>query len=565
MIRRDIKFIFFLLLFLRVNALSQSESNFVFTGNKTFDTKTLLRNLETRIKKADDDSIISSIKKFYSYYGYYHTGVKIRESGGNQFQIEIDEGKPTFINNIIADGLNEDSTFVKEILSKFDNEIFSAPQFEESVNYLLDYYEELGYPFAAIRIASVYFFDKEDKHLADIYLKIEKGLKAQIDRVEIEGNEKTKDIVILRNAGITTGDIYSREKINKIPSRLMKLRFFESVEEPEFFIDNKNEGILKIKVKEKQTNQFDGIIGYVPGSESEKGYLTGLVNIGLGNIFGTGRNLWFRWQRENRNSQELEIKYLEPWLFGFPLNLRTGLFQRIQDTTYVQRNISGELIFIASEDVTGSVSITHRSTIPTERSVKRFTVYNSTSLITGLNLSIDTRNNIYSPSSGIIFANTYKLNSKKINGPAEFLPEKRSYSLRQIEVDFAYFLEVFRLQALALTFHAREIRGDNIEISDMYLLGGANSLRGYIENQFAGKRILWSNIEYRYLLTNKTHAFLFFDSGYFKRDEVSDYKIGYGLGINFETAFGIMSVSFALGKGDSFGEGKIHFGIVNEF
>ncbi len=565
MIHRDTKFIFYLLLFSCINAFSQSSSNIVFIGNNIFDTKTLLQNLELQIKKAETDSIISSIKKFYSYNGYYHTDVKIKEFEGDKTEIEIDEGNPTLINKIIVDTLNEDSAFVTEISNELQGKIFSVSLFEGNIDLLLNYYEKQGYPFTKIKVASIYFFENQNKHFADIYLKIEKGLKAKIDRVEIEGNQKTKDIVVIRNAGISTGEIYSRNKINKIPSRLMKSGYFDEVEEPEFFIDNKNEGILKIKVKEKQTNQFDGIIGYVPGSESGKGYLTGLVNIGLGNIFGTGRNLSFRWQNESRNSQELEIKYLEPWLFGFPLNLKTGLFQRIQDTTYVQRNLSGELIFIASENVIGSVSITHRSTIPTERNVKRFTVYNSTSLIAGINLSIDTRNNIYSPTSGIFFGNMYKLNSKKINGPAEYLPENRSFNLQQFEVDFGYFIEVFRLQVLALAFHAREIRGDNIEISDMYLLGGSNTLRGYIENQFAGQRILWSNVEYRYLLTNKTHAFLFFDAGYFKYDELSDYKIGYGLGINFETAFGIMSVSFALGKGDSFGEGKIHFGIINEF
>ena len=47
--------------------------------------------------------------------------------------------------------------------------------------------------------------------------------------------------------------------------------------------------------------------------------------------------------------------------------------------------------------------------------------------------------------------------------------------------------------------------------------------------------------------------------------EISGFKIGYGLGMNFETALGVLSVSFALAKGDSFSDGKIHFGIINEF
>ena len=70
-----------------------------------------------------------------------------------------------------------------------------------------------------------------------------------------------------------------------------------------------------------------------------------------------------------------------------------------------------------------------------------------------------------------------------------------------------------------------------------------------------------------------TFAFVFFDTGYYLRnanpsyniDQISDFKIGYGFGINLETGLGVLGVSFALGKGDSFSEGKIHFGIINEF
>ena len=98
-------------------------------------------------------------------------------------------------------------------------------------------------------------------------------------------------------------------------------------------------------------------------------------------------------------------------------------------------------------------------------------------------------------------------------------------------------------------------------------------LRGYTEDQFLGSRIFWSNLEYRFLLTQRSFTFLFLDTGYFYRPEdltrnilkTEGFRIGYGLGINLETGIGVIGVSFALGKGDSFSNGKIHFGIVNEF
>jgi len=110
--------------------------------------------------------------------------------------------------------------------------------------------------------------------------------------------------------------------------------------------------------------------------------------------------------------------------------------------------------------------------------------------------------------------------------------------------------------------------GSSFENSDLYRLGGTSTLRGYLENQFLGSRIAWSNIEYRFLLARRSYIFTFFDSGYYFNsavDKKEDFKLGYGLGLSIETGLGVLGVSFALGQGDSFSEGKIHFGIINEF
>ncbi|MFA5806427.1 MAG: BamA/TamA family outer membrane protein, partial [Melioribacteraceae bacterium] len=342
------------------------------------------------------------------------------------------------------------------------------------------------------------------------------------------------------------------------------------------YFNSKQEGVLKISIKEKQTNFFDGILGYVPAAnDKESGYLTGFVNVNLRNLFGTGRAASLRWQQENRSSQELELRYLEPWLFDFPFNIEGRLFQRKQDSTYIQRDLEARLEYLATDEISASILISTQSTIPSELSSTNFTVFNSSSFTSGFNFKIDTRDDFYAPTKGIYFNNTYKYTSKKINGPSGFItPDtKIEITLQRLEFDFNIFRQVFQKQVAAFGIHGRELRGDNVELSDLYFLGGTNSLRGYREKQFQGNRILWSNLEYRLLLSRRSFAFLFFDSGYFLRNgdkqknipESSSFKIGYGFGLNIETGLGVLGVSFALAKGDSFGEGKIHFGIVNEF
>ena len=146
-------------------------------------------------------------------------------------------------------------------------------------------------------------------------------------------------------------------------------------------------------------------------------------------------------------------------------------------------------------------------------------------------------------------------------------------NLQRFTLDIGGYYQLFSRQVIALGLHGRELRGSFFENSDLFRLGGTNTLRGYREEQFLGSRIGWSNLEYRLLLTRRTFAFLFFDTGYYYRKPEPDrnilkqegFKTGYGIGLNIETGVGVLGVSFALAAGDSFSEGKIHFGIVNEF
>jgi outer membrane protein assembly factor BamA len=266
---------------------------------------------------------------------------------------------------------------------------------------------------------------------------------------------------------------------------------------------------------------------------------------------------------------------LEPWILGLPINIDLLLFQRQQDSSFVQRLLNGNFEFLATESMSAALIFSQGYTIPTESDPRGFTVYNSTIFTSGVNLKIDTRDDLFVPTGGLFFLNSYNYRSKEINGPAEYISDTMNTSPNQysIELDFVIHYKLWSRHIPTVGLHLREIRGDNVEISDMYRFGGTNTLRGYRENQFTGNRLLWTNLEYRYLLGRRSYAFLFTDVGYYLRDELpaldlaeaSAVKVGYGLGITFETALGLLGVSYALGEGDNFNKGKIHFGLIGEF
>ena len=583
------KFSLIIILFISSFLSAQKLISFEVNGNFNFDDSEYLNWSELRLSQPTFDGILDSVKSkiarnilLQGYYFFNFTKIELLVSNDStKFDIilEIDEGYPVVINNIYLDGI--DTTTDMNIVKQFEylkGQVFNKQEIELNIEELLTQFENSGYPFAKIQITSVnvYKDSVSKENFADLYLNIIGGEVNKIDRVEIRGNTSTKDYVIIRELRLESGEPYMQNKIEEFPKRLNRLRFFEPVPIPQFYINSKKEGVLLVEVKEKNTNNFDGIIGYIPpGKDESSGYITGLVNISLRNLFGTGRAASIRWNKYNRNSQELDLRYLEPWLLSFPININLGLYQRIQDTTYVQRKIEGSLEYLATEDISASLIIASETVVPTVRTIPVFTVYNSSYITTGANLKIDTRDDPYAPTEGILFINSYTFSRKTINGPVEYFTSSlnTSVDLQRFESSFYFFYELFSRQIVAVGVNARELRGSTFENSDLYRLGGTNSLRGYREDQFLGSRIFWSNLEYRALLTRRSYGFLFFDTGYYLRPEEPERNIpkseeflyGFGLGLNLETALGVLRVSYALGEGDTFSDGKIHFGVLNEF
>ena len=327
MTRLLFKFFVLLSLFFPLSIYSQIINSIEISGAKNISENNYINFLSLqnlKIFESIEDSIRTRLFTNASNLGFFNLQIDtivFQFSPDSQFvslNINLNESTPAEIHKIYF--LNIDSTEYEEINSKtefLESGIYNKLKLENSINEILIYFEESGFPFAKVEVQSVYFFEKDEDHFADIYLLITKEQKSTIDELKIEGNNKTKNYVIERALRLQPGERYSQTKINEIPRRLNRLRFFEPVETPIFYFDSENKGVLQIKVNEKETNNFDGILGYVPSNnDNKKGFFTGYVNISLRNLFGTGRAAAIRWQQEDRNSQELELKYLEPWLFN---------------------------------------------------------------------------------------------------------------------------------------------------------------------------------------------------------------------------------------------------------
>lgn len=444
---------------------------------------------------------------------------------------------------------------------------FSQAALLVAIDGMLAAYDEAGYPFAAIAVRDVAIREDSNAAAADVTLDVREGERFIVSEFRVAGNTRTDADVIVRETRIAAGEAYDADRVADIRGRLERLNFFSSVSDPELYL-REGRGGISIRVAEGNTNLFDGIVGYQPPrADGERGTITGLVNLSFRNLFGTGRRFDARWEHASRDVTELELRYLEPWIFDFPFNVRGGYLQRSQDSAYVRRLVEGRIDYLATNTLSISLAVQSVDVIPGINTIIP-DLASSVAVNGSLEVLFDTRDDIFGPRAGVLLRNSYTGGNKRTRGPAE-----RSDYIQRIEFDASLFHELFPRHVAALALHGRELRGSALDASDLYRLGGANSLRGYREEQFSGTRIAWLGCEYRYALGRRSFAFAFFDLGYVfepaavlrAAEDFTTVKRGFGLGGRIETGLGILGVSYALGEGDSFTNGKIHFGLINEF
>ncbi|MFN3694762.1 MAG: POTRA domain-containing protein, partial [Ignavibacterium sp.] len=290
-IRNKIFFLFFLILVASASAQNAVIKSVDIQGNRNFEKSDYIKwigiNINQRIFPGITDTIknrisLNLIQNGFHLFEIYKVQIDSLDSASVSLLIELSEDNPTEISDIkFVDVDSADIPFLQSSFDFLKGQILTQQDFEEAVNGVLNYFEENGYPFVKVVINSITLKrdSVEKKNSAIIKLSLEKGNLSRIDKVEVRGNSFTNENVIIRELRLSKGELYSQKRIDEFPKRINRLRFFDPVPQPQYYINSKGEGILVIEVKERQTNNFDGIIGYIPGKkENEKGYLTGLIN-----------------------------------------------------------------------------------------------------------------------------------------------------------------------------------------------------------------------------------------------------------------------------------------------
>jgi outer membrane protein assembly factor BamA len=149
----------------------------------------------------------------------------------------------------------------------------------------------------------------------------------------------------------------------------------------------------------------------------------------------------------------------------------------------------------------------------------------------------------------------------------------KTYQLR-VRLNAAHYFPAGKRSTLKLQLNAGIFSSPNIFRNELFQIGGFKLLRGFDEESIYATRYGVFTAEYRYLLGLNSYMFGFADAGWAKNKfqdiNVSNNFISTGIGLLFETKFGLLNMSFAVGKRSDVNfdlrrASKIHFGYINYF
>ena len=438
------------------------------------------------------------------------------------------------------------------------SEPFTRDTLEAVVQGLINDFTGLGFPDVAVTPA---FSARGDT--LDVVYSVLRGERAVVDTVVINGLDNTRPEIILRELEFVNNAPVEPDLLASVEVVLARFTIVTVTEQP--YISFDRDGICRLVVTLAETRQgsFDGVLGYQPGEDNGNGSIIGTVQVAHNNLFGTGRAANVRWENLGKNTEDMEVAYTEPWIFGKPYDV-TGTFLQEErgalgyTRTQITMNVGR---YIGRLRLSGGWRY-EKVSADSLASTKANGIEGSLEWV-----SLD---NLRNPRSGIRYAARWARLARTYTFGAE-----DDTSMERLEFDLHNHIPVYSRQSIALALYYRRIYtgGGRIEPADKYWLGGASTIRGYRERFFPAVEAVWGTLEYRFITGNASRFFLFTDSGWLvdrltengATKELSDNRTGYGFGFRIGSEAGTLGFDYGLADGDSPADGKLHVRLRTEF
>jgi len=311
-------------------------------GNQAFSDRRIRKLLKTkprwwfRAGVYDERVLIEDLERiraFYRKHGYQDVAVSHRvyrdPSGrGLIVHLTIEEGLQHRVGEVNLQGaVLFPEREIRQVLQLKPWAVFSDEAVQEDLRLIKQYYGDRGYIHA--EATSDPQLDPGTTRVNLTYHIVEHDL-VYLNRIEIQGNLKTKDTVVRRELRIAPGDPFHGAKIRKSIDRLYNLGYFEEVNVETQPTGTPQREDLVVKVKESKTGSFS-----FGGGFSSIDRLVGMVEIEQRNFdwrnvphfTGAGQDLRLR-AEVGTVRRFFDLAFTEPWIFGYPLSFGVDAFNR---------------------------------------------------------------------------------------------------------------------------------------------------------------------------------------------------------------------------------------------
>ncbi len=264
------------------------------------------------------------IKSYFMKNGYVDGQVSapevLYEEDGIRVVFRVREGQRYKVGNVILHGdlIDTEARILEAIVlddKQKSDEFFDVEVLQKDIKALTEFYSDYGYAFADVDVEPQ---PRAEDGVVDVLFTLKPGEKQYIRRVEVEGNTRTRDNVILREMRLADGQQFSGARMRRSAQRLEKTRYFSEVNPSVIPTGNPGEVDLKIGVKETDTGVMSLGFGY--STYDKFGVMASIME---NNVFGRGYTLGLTGYTSS-SEQYLEASFVNPRLFdtywGFSFN-----------------------------------------------------------------------------------------------------------------------------------------------------------------------------------------------------------------------------------------------------
>jgi outer membrane protein insertion porin family len=310
------------------------------TGNKAFSESTLLNlfDLDTggwlswytksdRYSRAKLNADIETLRSYYLSRGYLEFKVdssQVAISPDKQsisVTLNITEGERFVVSGVKLEGnyLGKEAEF-KSLVTIQPGEPYNADRVAETTKAFTEYFGTFGFAFA--KVDAVPEIDRTNSRVAFV-LQADPSRRAYVRRINVAGNNRTRDEVVRREFRQFESSWYDGDKIRLSRNRVDRLGFFTDVNVDMQEVTGTTDQVdLTVAVVEKPTGNLQLGAGY-----SSSDSLSLMLGIKQENVFGSGNYLGIDLNTSKSNRQ-LVLSTIDPYFTADGISRTIDVYDR---------------------------------------------------------------------------------------------------------------------------------------------------------------------------------------------------------------------------------------------